>query len=100
MVPCLLMIDDPLEPLSYLLVGCAAAEDRPQILLGHAKEAGPDLPIRSQTKSIAMAAKGFTDRGNDANFTSTCGEHPTLGSGGDILLARRTQFESSLYPLE
>src|SRR5882757_10798476 len=69
-------------------------------MLGDAEEASPDLPIRRQPEPIAMTAKRFAHRGDDAQLATPIRERPAFGCLGGIRRRKRTKLKSSLQALE
>src|ERR1017187_7306254 len=84
-MPGFLAQDDRFEPLAYFIVGIAISKQRAQIVLGHAEQAGADFAVGGEPDAIAMAAKRFAHRRDDADFAATVGERPAPGSLGRIL---------------
>src|SRR5207247_7549328 len=74
----LLLPDDFLKALPEGLVGGTAAQQRFQIRLGEAEQAGPDFAVGGQAKAVAMAAKRFAHRRNNSDLTLAVGERPAF----------------------
>ena len=56
------------KPFPQIAVGVAIAQPRAQVMLGNAEEAGPDFAVGGQSDPVAMAAKWFADRRDDADL--------------------------------
>ncbi len=77
MVAGLLLPDNGTQKILHRAVGGAAPQQRPQIVLGHAEEAGADFAVGGQADAVAMAAERFADRGDDADFAAPVRAKPS-----------------------
>ena len=62
-----------------LVVGGAAADQRPQVVAAHGEEAGEELSLRGEPGPRAVAAERLRDRGDDADLAAS---RPCSASAG------------------
>src|SRR5439155_1023426 len=74
----LLLPDDFLKTLPDNVIRSPAAQQRLQIRLGEAEQAGADFAVGGQAQPIAMAAKRFADRRDNADLATAIGEGPAF----------------------
>lgn len=58
------------EPLAQFFVRAAAPQERAQVVLNDAEQAGANFSIGGQADTIAMAAEGLAHGGDDADFSA------------------------------
>ena len=83
-----LLPHNPAQPIrDGRIVVAAIAQSRAQVVLGHAEKARANLAVGGEAKTVAMSAKGFAHRRDDADLSAAIrnakGELiiPTLVSG-------------------
>src|SRR6266550_9046991 len=99
-MPRFLLPDDFFEVITDLLVGFSLTQPGPKVVFGDAEEAGADFAVGGQAEAIAMAAEGFADGSDEADFPPAIGKHPAPGSGGGMIHRGWMQLESSLQSSE
>src|SRR5262245_48680565 len=73
------------QPVGEVGVSLAVAQERAEVVFGHAKEAGADFAVGGEADAVAVAAKWLAHRRDDADFAATIREGPAFGSGGRIV---------------
>src|SRR5438552_12312253 len=96
----LLLPDDFLKALTEGLIRSTAAQQRFQVLLGEAEQAGADFAVGGQAKAIAMAAKRLAHRRDDADLAAAIGERPAFRRFREVRRADGAQIETRLQPLQ
>ena len=84
MVPRLLVPDHPLKPANDLGIRSPVPQQRTQVVLRNAEQAGANLAVRSQADAIAVSAKRLADRRDDAKLAAAIGETPAARGGGPL----------------
>ena len=62
-----------------LVVACAAAEERAQVVAADGEEAGVELPVGGEPRAGAVAAERLRDRGDDADLARAVAVAVALG---------------------
>jgi hypothetical protein len=69
----LFLPDDFLKTPAEGFIGSPAAQPRFQVVFGEAEQAGAYFAVGGQAQAIAMAAKGFAHRRDDADLAAAIG---------------------------
>src|SRR5664280_2753988 len=82
------------------LIGCLAPQERAQVVLGHAEQAGSNLAIGSEPDAVAVSAERFADGRNHSDLAAALRKLPAFGSRRWIIRRGRPQLKPLLDALE
>ena len=95
-MPGLFLPNHAAQPVGDVVVGSAIAQVGAEVMLGHAEQTGADFAVGGQADAVAVAAEGFADRCDDADFALPIREAPAFGGGGGIVGGHRLEVEAGL----
>src|SRR6185369_1786752 len=96
----LLVPDNLPKPFHNPLVAGCAAQQRLQIVLRQAEEAGADFAVGGQSEAVAMSAERLAHRRDQADLPATVGEGPAPGGFRGIDRLNGAQLEARLETLQ
>lgn len=85
---------------AQILIRSPIFEQTGEIVLRIGKQAGPYLPIGSQSDSAACPAEGLRDRRNDPNFTNSVGKTVTPSRLTSGIRRKKCERSNAVQPLD